>query len=160
MESKNLVISEKEALRLYPNASNDLKIILEETFTKEFFNTKITDIVFDEETLANYLKINLNSLLIYSSNTINKRELYINACIILPEIAKIYNEDKILNWSNTNEYKYLPYKNFSGGGSGGVGFFGWCGGLVCPCGFYFKNKQLAEIAYNNFKKYYKAFWNY
>lgn len=160
MKSKKLVITEEEALKLYPNASIEWKEILENNFTKEFFNRKIIDIVFNEETLAKHLNIELCKLLPYSINTTNEQELYINACIILPKIAKVYNERKVLDWSNNNESKYLPYKFFSGGGSGVVSFSAWYGTLGCPCGFYLKTQQLSKDAYNNFKKYYEAFWSY
>lgn len=158
MKSKKLVITEEEALKLYPNASTEWKEILENNFTKEFLNKKITDIVFNEETLAKYLGLEVQSLFIYSSTTEDKHEKYMNACNILPKIAKVYNEGKILDWSNTNEYKYLAYKNFSRAGSGMVFFSSWCHGLDCPFGFYFKKQELSKTAYDNFKKYYEDFW--
>ena len=40
---KTLQISEQKARELYKTGSKDLKTILEESFTKEFFSNDITD---------------------------------------------------------------------------------------------------------------------
>lgn len=114
-----LKIEEKEALRLYPAASGEFKVILENTFGKEFFNQKIWNKVYNIYTLCEYLDIDEDDLYIFSKNTKNKHEKFINACNILSKIAEVYNEGKILDWCNANEYKYFPYKYMTGGSWGG-----------------------------------------
>lgn len=156
---KTLKLDESTALRIYSTADSELKTILEESFGKEFFTPKkITDIVFNIQTLCQKLGISETELFIYPKDITDKHKRYINACNILPKIAEIYNEDTTLDWKNHNQYKYLPYKSFSVG-SGSVGFSIWCASLLYPGGLYFKSKNLAEIAYSNFKKYYEDFWN-
>lgn len=158
--SKTLKIDESEALRLYPTASKEIQSIFESTFGKEFFKPKvITEIVFDEETLAEHLGIDGDELFIFDKNSKDKHERFINACNILPKVAEIYNEGKILNWNNTSEYKYLAYLNFYGG-SAGVSFDGWGDYLGTSAGFYYKNNDLSKASYNNFKKYFEDYWGY
>ncbi len=117
----------------------------------------ITEKVHDIKSLAKHLNINVESLFIYPEHTIDKHERYINACNILPKIAAAYNEGKVLNWKNNKEYKYLPYLYYYND-SAGVLFRLWSYRLHFPAGFYFININLAQEAYNNFKKYYIDFW--
>jgi len=158
--SKSLKIDESEALRLYPTASKEIQSIFESTFGKEFFKPKlITEIVFDIETLCEYLGVDEDSLFIFNENTkvLSKHERFINASNILPKVAEVYNEGTILNWKKTNEYKYLPYLNFFGG-SAEVSFGGWSDSLRAPAGFYYKNDTLSRAAYKNFQKYFEDYW--
>lgn len=156
---KTLKLDESTALRIYPTADSELKTILEESFGKEFFTPKkITDTVFNIQTLCQKLGISETELFIYPKDTTDKHKRYINACNILPKIAEIYNEGVFLDWKNDKQYKYLPYKAFSSGSSS-VCFIGWYAYLSCPGEFYFKSKNLSEIAYSNFKEYYEDFWN-
>lgn len=155
---KTLKISDSKALELYKTASSELKEILEESFGKEFFKPKdITDIVYDIDTLAEWLNISVKDLFIFNQNTKDKNEKCINACNILLKVANVYNEEVILNWKNTSEYKYLPYINFSGG-SGVVSLVTWFNDSGSPAGFYYKSDKLSRIAYNNFKIYFEDYW--
>lgn len=157
---KKLQIDEKEALRLYPIASKEFKIILESTFTKEFFNRDITEKVNDINSLLEFLDLEENELFLFDINTKDKEKKYLNACKILPKIAEIYNEGKVLDWKNTSEYKYFPYLNFSNGGGSSVLFYGWSYRLYCPVGFYYVTDNLQQKAYKNFKKYFEDYWGY
>jgi hypothetical protein len=40
---KTLTLTEQDARKIYPHAPNELKVILENSFTKSFFQEKITD---------------------------------------------------------------------------------------------------------------------
>lgn len=156
---KTLKISNEKALELYKTASNELKQILEESFGVEFFELKkITDIVFNIETLCDYLDIDESKLFIFPKNTKDLHERYINACNIIPKITNVYNQGTILDFKNSNQYKYLPYKYLSGGslvvGSGAWDYF-----FVAPGSFYYKDRLLAEKAFSNFKDIYEDYWN-
>ena len=154
---KTLKIDEKEALKLYKTASNEFKQILEDTFGKNYFNQDITDKVYDIDSLCEYLGIDEDDLFLYSKNTRDKHERYLNACNILPKIAEVYNEGVILNWKNINEYKYLPYLSFSCG-SFAVYFSFWCDTLSAHVGLYYKSDKLSRAAYKNFQSYFEDFW--
>lgn len=154
---KTLKIDEKEALKLYKTASNEFKQILEDTFGKNYFNQDITDKVYDIDSLCEYLGIDEDDLFLYSKNTRDKHERYLNACNILSKIAEVYNEGVILNWKNINEYKYLPYLYFSGC-SVEVFFYAWNFALFTPIGLYYKSDKLSRVSYNNFQSYFEDFW--
>jgi hypothetical protein len=82
----------------------------------------------------------------------------INAFWRLSKIALVYNEGTVLDWKNTSQYKYLPYKH-SSGGSWVVFSVGWFAHCLSSAGVYFKSKELSEDAYEKFKDIYEDFWN-
>lgn len=156
---KTLKIDEQEALKLYPNASNEMKSIFESTFGKDFFKPKkITDKVYDIDSLCEFLSIDEDSLYIFNRNTKDKHQRFINACNVIPKIVEIYNEGSILDWKNTNQYKYCPYKYFSGS-SGVVHHDDWYYSLNCTTGFYLKSRELSEAIYKNFPEFWEDYWN-
>lgn len=55
---RTLQISEKKAMELYNNGSDELKTVLEESFGKEFFQRKITDRIKTYEDACAELGIN------------------------------------------------------------------------------------------------------
>lgn len=156
MKNKKIEISEEKAIELY-NKSNDssFKELLEENFGKDFAKPKnIYDIVKDLKSLTQYLKY---SPLIYP-NPNNSFEKYINACSVLNKVAKIYNEGVILNWKNTNQYKYLPYKYYSCG-SISVGASGsWRSVCYASGSLYYKSSLLSQKSYENFKDFWEDYW--
>lgn len=156
---KRLQIDEKEALKLYKDASKEFKTILENTFGKEYFDQNITDKVYNIETLCEYLDIDKDELFIFPENTKNKHQRMINACNILPKVVEVYNEGVILDWNDTNVYKYFPSLYFSGSGVE-VDCFSWCILLDHPGRFYYKSQDLALKSYNNFKSYFEDYWGY
>ncbi len=157
---KAIKLTDQQALDLYKSSNDEWKQILEDNYGKDFFKPKdITNEVNSILTLADYLDIEIDELFIFNRNTKDSHEKFINACNILPKVAEIYNEGTILNWKNTNEYRYCPYKYFSGG-SGQVGLsYVWSSLLHCPGGFYYKSSKLSEASYNNFTKYWEDYWN-
>lgn len=157
---KNLQLSDEKALELYKTADSGLKALLEENWGKDFFKPKpklISDRVHDIDTLCDALEIGEKELYIFDKNTKDKHERYINACNILAKVANVYNEGTILNWLNTNQYKYIPYLYFSGD-SVAVRFSYWCVSLRYSAGLYFKSEALARAAYKNFPGLYQDFW--
>ncbi len=96
-------------------------------------------------------------------------EMFIKKCFIneytedeiaykkLKIIIQVLNEGWKPDWSNSNEYKWLNYKYFSGG-SCSVGSDGWFAVRVFSAGLYFKNEKVAKDALNKFKTIYEDFW--
>lgn len=159
MSTKTLKLSDEKALELYKTADNTLKQLLEENWGKDFFKPKlITDIVYDIETLCDYLNISERDLFIFNKNTRDKHERYINACNILPKVAQVYNESTVLNWNNTSEYKYLPYLNFFSGSGVVLASLSWSYCLSAPSGFYYKSPNLSQTSYKNFQSFWEDFW--
>lgn len=157
---KILKISDSKAIELYKTASSELKEILEESFSKEFFKPKeITDFVYNLETLANYLGTNESDLYIFK-NAKTPFEKYINACAIIPKIVNIYNEGIELDWNNLNVSKYLPY--FKKVGSGWVfDYFNcWNSSTIGSIGHYYKSSKLTIEGCENFKQIYIDFYSY
>jgi len=156
---KTLKLSDEKALELYKNADQSFKCLLEENFGKDFFKPKlITDKVFDIETLCEYLNIDEDELYIFKKNTKDKHERYINACNILSKIAQVYNEGVILDWKNSNIYKYLPYLSFSYSGGWVVAFSSWRCSLYGSVGLYYKTNELSKSSYNNFQSIWEDYW--
>lgn len=120
-------------------------------------NKSITEKVYDLDSLCKELKTTPKKLLPYQ-NTTDKTELAVNAFIILSKVAELYNEGNILDWRNTNIYKYIPYKYFSSC-SYSVYFNGWSYFCYGSGLLFYKSESLAKISYNNFKEYWESYWN-
>lgn len=69
-------------------------------------------------------------------------------------ITAVYNKGDVLDWSNSSQSKWAPYKDFS---DGGLAVGGWCF-CFCPVGFYFVRKQDAEDAIKKFPEVYNDFF--
>jgi len=158
--SKTLKISDSKALELYKTASAELKEILEETFGLEFFKPKnITETVYDLDTLAEHLEMDTDDLYIYKKPK-NAFEKYLNACSIIPKIVEVYNQGTILDWDNTNEYKYLPYLR-KVGSAWVFDLAGcWASGAHGSIAYHYKSNELAIKGIDNFKQTYLDFYTY
>lgn len=154
---KQLQLNEQDALKLYPDASAEMKTIFESTFGKRFFSQKITDRVHDWEDICGIIVDQYGMSNTPFSNSRNAIEKSANAFVKLCMIAKVYNEGTILNWENSDQYRYFPYKSLSGGR--------WVMGVNCwfsfhgyPCGLYFKSKELCEDAMTKFKEIFDDYY--
>ena len=104
-----------------------------------------------------YNELGINRDLPYK-NPKTKEELSINAYYDLLNIVKVYNEGTILDWANNNnQYKYLPYRFFSGE-SCSVGSSGWFASRDSSAGLYFKSKELSDNAVMKFRSIYDNYW--
>jgi len=79
-----------------------------------------------------------------------KEEKSINALSRMFLIAKAYNGDWISDWKNTKEYKWFPYKNYSGG-SYSLAAHCWVWDCGVPSGAYLKEKKYCEDIIRKFK---------
>ena len=149
---KQLVIDEKRAKELYPSASSDLKGILEDTFTKQFFSTKITDRVQSFEDACKELDIDPDEQ--YCDRHDSPDDI---AYKKLKIIIRALNEGWKPDWNNSSQPKYWNWFYFD---SPGFRFdFAGCdyaysvvGSRLC-----FKSRELAEYAAKQFLDLYKQF---
>lgn len=157
--TKTLKISDSKALELYKTANKELKEILEETFTKEFFEPK--DIMKVVKNFDDILRISgkkLEDIHPFKNPRTNKQKSQ-NAFARILLIEEVLNEGWIPDWNNKNEYKYYPYFEFRA-------HVGW---VFCLCRryycvsfgsvAYFKNSNLAIFAGKIFIEDYKEFLN-
>ena len=82
----------------------------------------------------------------------------INATWRLTKIVKVYNEGIILDWKNSNQNKYTPYKYWTSG-SWSVAFDPWSTDLHCSATLFYKSIEDTKDAYNKFKDIYEDYWN-
>lgn len=116
-----------------------------------------TDGINTLEDVYNYLKIKEEDVIIFK-NPKNAFEKYINACSIIPRIVECYNSNWKPDWTDHSQYKYIPYKYFSG--AAWLVVFGyWCTSVFCSVGFYYKTQEDAKDAYNKFSNIYEDYWN-
>ena len=110
---KQLFIEESEARKLYLTATPEFKQMLETSFGKEFFSTKITDRIKTYEDacaelgIVPQLEVTLNELG-FTPDVINLRKI--------KTITEALNEGWKPDWNDSNQYKYYPWFKMSSGG--------------------------------------------
>lgn len=103
---RTLQISERKAMELYKNGSNELKMVLEDSFGKEFFQRKITDRIKTYEDACAELEVS-------PLNEANLIELGLTKHDIayqkLATIAKALNESWVPDVCNENIERWYPW---------------------------------------------------
>ena len=153
--TKTIKLSEEKARELYKTATKEFKQLLEENFDKSVLNPNIIDRVEDFDSILEILEIED-----YQSpykNPKTKEQKSINALDKLFLIAKVYNEGWIPNWKNSSEYKWFPYKYFSGGVFVLCSIV-WYLCLYSPSGVHLKNKELCEDLIKKFRDILEDYW--
>lgn len=153
---KVLKIGEQKAREMYPKASIEWKSVLEETFSKEFFQQKITDRVKSFEDA--YALLGLNGSVYSSYNTPDEI-----AYMKLKVIIKALNEGWTPDWNDDDQAKWYPWfelqktnSNPSGFRLGSVAYGctnSFVGSRLC-----FRSRELAEYAAKQFEDLYKQFF--
>lgn len=157
---KKLQIDEKQALNLYKSASPEFKQVLEDSFGKEYFNQDITSRIQNLDDIFDYLGLDEDKVYIFSKNTRNKFERYINACAIIPKITQVYNEGTILDWANSNQYKYKPFYKKVGSRWVFDCSVSWYSGASASPAHYFKSSKLSDDSVKKFNDVYIDFFSY
>lgn len=159
---KSLQIDESNALRLYPTSSPEFKLMLEDTFGKEFFNRKITDRVksyldacaikgIQPRTIDQYPKLFGPD---ESASEINGEFAFHQLTVI----CEVLNEGWVGDYSDSSQRKYYPWFEWKKAQSG-FGFsdtyFG-CTYSVSDVGsrLSFRTSELAEYAGKTFIEIY------
>lgn len=157
MATKTLKIEESTARKLYKEANSELKTILEESFGKEFFSQKITDIVKTWQDILNITGLENEDILPYSK-PVSKGQRSLNAIAKIQKISEVLNEGWKPDFTNRKEYKYYPYfERNSAGWSVHSGFTYDCCHAVTGFGFYFKSSELALYAGSQFIDIYRDY---
>lgn len=150
-----LQISAPSARRMWVNANNDTRLILEESFGREFFYQSITERV---KTLDDvFIELGVDKEQFYKdcgalpSDEIGYREVKL--------IVQVLNEGWKPNWDDEDERKWRPW--FYMAGPGGfrfdVSYYG-DGGSIVGSRLCFKSEELSNYAAKTFTDIYKKFF--
>jgi len=157
-KKKSLVVDESKALSLYPTASKELKQILEDTFGKDFFvPKKIIDRIKTFEDACKERGENAKTLI----------TRWTKAGLTVSEIAgkkikiiiEVLNEGKKLDWTNTGQYKYIPYFRRSGARWSYDGYDTWAAACCCAPGFYLETAEKAIYMGRQFADLYNKYFS-
>ena len=141
---------------MYCTASPELKVILEESFGKDFFTQKITERIksyldacaeLGEKPLSESKFKSLG----FTDDEINYRKI--------KTITKVLNEGWMPDWSNTDQKKWFPWLYMSSSGFVFSGAYYSCSDMPAGLGsrLCFKSRELAEYAGKQFTKLYLDF---
>ena len=156
---KKLKLSDEKALELYKNADPVFKALLEENWSKEFFNKDITERVKTLQDAFRIANIDYKNFVQdlkkshFREDEIKKRELEI--------VAKVLNEGWKPNWNDPNEGKFYPYFVYDkevGGFVFSATYFDYSD-TVTNLGsrLYFRTRKLAEYAGRTFIEEYNNY---
>lgn len=150
-------MNKQEALNRLKNIEEEtkkLKLIIENN------NYNIDDIKNLEDLISLLDLEDKEKLKLCIINPKTSFEKYLNACILIPLIVKIYNQNNILDWNNKNQYKYLPYykKDVSGWVCYSCG--GWSAYSFGSFGHHYYSEKIANKAIKKFNDIYLDFYTY
>lgn len=154
---KTLQIEESKARSIYKTASPELKIMLEDTFGKEFFSLKVTERIKSYLDACQELGVEPISESVLTSNGFTKDEI---AYRKIKTITEALNEGWKPNWNDENQKKWIPwfYPNSSSGFVFGYTIYydsaAHAGNGLRLC---FKSDELATYAGKQFVELYKEF---
>lgn len=160
MKKVNIELTLQEAQKLYAKADPVFKEFLESNFKKEYLQLDICDRIKNLEDVFSYLGETLEDYLLFDLDTKNSRERYLNACSLIPKIVQAYNENYKLDWTNSSEYKYLPYYKLVGSGwvADDCRFWGSVsGGSACQ---HYKSSKLVLQATKTFNQIYIDYYSF
>lgn len=154
---KTLQISEEKALELYNGGFNELKVILEESFGKDFFRREITDRIKTYEDACAEIGIRSVDESLFIRLGLTKHDI---AYLKLVTIISALNEGWVSDISKKTEVRWHPYFGHNGSPSSFVfrGSFGPAYSL--PGGgfrFCLKSKELSDYCGQQFLDLWKEF---
>jgi len=136
----------------------DLKLVEQEENVK-IVDGDIAEVVKDLKSLYVFLNTTNLELLPYPNPKTNF-EKYLNACVLIPKIVKIYNQENVLDWDNTNQTRYLPYIKKVGSGWVVDSYSYWGSDSFGSLGHYYFSEDLCVKAMKNFNQVYLDFYTY
>jgi|ERR1035437_1721844 hypothetical protein len=155
---QTLQIDKTNAKKLYPNATAEFKIMLEDTFGKQFFSQKAIDRIKTFKDACEDQGIDPGTAVPYP-NPGNDHEEAVNGVAQIFIIAKSLNGDWKANFKNTSQYKYYPWFKDSGSGSG-LSYFvcvRWRTDTACGVRLCYRDAETAEYAGKQFISIYNKF---
>lgn len=152
--SKEVKVTEANVLKAHREANAEGKAMLENLYSKDLFNQKITDRIKTFEDACAYTNTDPDQP---KFKVGDKDDIAYDK---LKVIAKALNEGWKPNWSNKNEYKYTPYGviNDAGVGFSYSYFVSWRTGTDVGSRLCFKSSELAMYAIKQFEGLYIDFY--
>lgn len=153
-------VKKQNAVTAYKNADKNGKKLLEDLFGKEkLIPEKITDRIktFDDvlEELGG-MPDNVKYLLVYNGNDADIRSSQAHLKITL--IARALNEGWVPDWSDSSQWKYVPYfTDKPGFGLSYFGFARWNANTGVGSRLCYKSAELAKYAAMQFADIYNDF---
>lgn len=155
---RTLQISEKKAMELYKNGSDELKTVLEESFGKEFFQRKITDRIKTYEDACAELGI-------YSLDEAKLMDFGLTKHDIayqkLATVVKALNEDWTPDVCDSSVYRWYPWFKTNGSPSSFAFDGSDCGSAVASAGcgsrLCLKSNELSDYCGKQFIDLWKQF---
>lgn len=157
MQKTNLALTDAQARSLYPQASPEIKQLLEASFTPEFFSGKITDRVKTMSDVFNAKQLDKDAFYkLCKSSGLTEDEIAYREVKLIVEVL---NEGWAPNWDDEDERKWRPW--FYLDGPSGFRFYGsnygnsasHVGSRLC-----FKNEELCKYAATQFLEVYSRFF--
>ena len=142
---ETLQIDKANALKAHEEASIKGKSLLENLFGKKVFLKDVKDRIKNFDDVLQECNISRESFET-SCKGLEPDEI---AYRMAKLVCIVFNEGWIPDWTNSSEYKYVPYFNM--GSSSGVGFSsygcdGWATGSIVGSRLCFKSADLAKHA--------------
>lgn len=157
MKALPLKMTEESAKKHYPTASPEIKAMLEDTFTKEFFSMKITDRVKTFEDACKIKGVNPDDVLPYHKYS-SPFEIALNGIAKIWTIIEVINEGWVADMTDTNQPKFYPwFEQRSGSGLSYLGYVTWRSSTYCGVRFALKNKENAIYVGKQFISIYEEF---
>lgn len=155
---RTLQISEKKAMELYKNGSDELKTVLEESFGKEFFQRKITDRIKTYEDACAELGI-------YSLDEAKLMDFGLTKHDIayqkLATVVKALNEDWTPDVCDSSVYRWYPWFKTNGSPSSFAFDVSYCGAATAVAGsgsrLCLKSNELSDYCGKQFIDLWKQF---
>lgn len=154
MSNETLEIQKSNALIAYENATPKIKAALENLFGKNVFLKDIKDRVKTFENACEVLGIEI-PVFTYDATDMDAKSTiaYRKLCII----ARALNEGWKPDWTNSSEYKYIPWFKSSGPGFAFNDCGGWDALTTVGSRLCFKSRELAEYAGKQFIEIYNDY---
>lgn len=153
MTTKNIKLDEVTAKKLYKTASPELKVILEENFTKQVLLSDVRDRIQTLDDIFEELGVTRDEILPWKTPK-NKKQKSQNAYALIQAITEAYNEgpaDKVLDWTNRNQAKYYLWFEEEAHGVWVLGDVGVrYDAAYLGAGSYFSKCENAEDAHEKF----------
>lgn len=154
MSNETLKIEKSNALVAYENATPKIKATLENLFGKNVFLKEVKDRVKTFENACEVLGIEV-PVFTYDATDIDAKSTvaYRKLCII----ARALNEGWKPDWTNSSEYKYLPWFKSSGSGFAFDDYDYWLTCTTVGSHLCYKSSELAEYAGKQFIEIYNDY---
>lgn len=146
------------AVKAFNNADKNGKQLLTDLIGAEILNAKITDRVKTFEDALELVGCSENVKLLLAFNGQEKDMLSHQAHAKLTIISKALNELWEANWTDSNEYKYVPYFTFRPGvGWAYFGYVYWITDSNVGSRLAYRTRELAEYGAKQFQSIYNNF---